>query len=398
MSGERGRAPDRAGPRLGAVVGGARPPRAHAAALRRLRTPGAGRPARSATAAVRSTGSGSRRRGGARSRAGSSTITRSAGHRAASRGCRDLRRGARPPRRPARHPHPGCMGRRARRDRPPGRAAGGRGVRGRRSRRRRRPLDTSGESDRSRSYDGGRHEHRHPATVRSGRLRRRSTRLFPPPPEYFETAWYDPPDVIEHKQLARLQQRALAAERGARSSASAGTPRASTRARSRRLDDLWRRAVVHRRRHPQEHRGAPALGRLPGRHPGRRARASRCASTCPGGTTGQSRPTFYTYWDREVGGVLTARALYRQGIRPGDVVLNSWAYGLHNGAFSLRRGAEPLAQLRRDHDEHRQRHQQREAGPARDRVRRQRDPHDRRLPAAPRRGGARAWATTRQPT
>jgi phenylacetate-CoA ligase len=54
-----------------------------------------------------------------------------------------------------------------------------------------------------------------------------------------------------------------------------------------------------------------------------------------GGTTGKSRPTFYTQWDREVGGLLTARALYRQGIRPGDVVLNSWAYGLHNGAFAF---------------------------------------------------------------
>ena len=54
-----------------------------------------------------------------------------------------------------------------------------------------------------------------------------------------------------------------------------------------------------------------------------------------GGTTGKSRPTFYTQWDREVGAVLTARALYLQGIRPGDVVLNSWAYGTHNGAFAF---------------------------------------------------------------
>jgi len=54
-----------------------------------------------------------------------------------------------------------------------------------------------------------------------------------------------------------------------------------------------------------------------------------------GGTTGKSRPTFYTQWDREVGAVLTARALYMQGIRPGDVVLNSWAYGTHNGAFAF---------------------------------------------------------------
>jgi phenylacetate-CoA ligase len=44
---------------------------------------------------------------------------------------------------------------------------------------------------------------------------------------------------------------------------------------------------------------------------------------------------FYTLWDREVAGVFMARGLYMQGIRPGDVVINSWAYGLHNGAFSF---------------------------------------------------------------
>ena len=52
-----------------------------------------------------------------------------------------------------------------------------------------------------------------------------------------------------------------------------------------------------------------------------------------GGTTGARRPTFYTQWDREVGALLMARQLYRQGVRFGDVVLNSWAYGTHNGAF-----------------------------------------------------------------
>ncbi len=30
-----------------------------------------------------------------------------------------------------------------------------------------------------------------------------------------------------------------------------------------------------------------------------------------------------------------ARALYMQGIRPGDVVLNAWAYSTHNGAFAF---------------------------------------------------------------
>ena len=51
------------------------------------------------------------------------------------------------------------------------------------------------------------------------------------------------------------------------------------------------------------------------------------------GTTGASRPTVYTQWDRDVGALLTARALYMQGIRPGDVVMNSWLYGTHNGAW-----------------------------------------------------------------
>jgi phenylacetate-CoA ligase len=54
-----------------------------------------------------------------------------------------------------------------------------------------------------------------------------------------------------------------------------------------------------------------------------------------GGTTGTSRPTLYTAWDREAGAILTARALYQQGIRPGDTVVNAWAYSTHNGAFSM---------------------------------------------------------------
>src|ERR687888_1608271 len=36
-------------------------------------------------------------------------------------------------------------------------------------------------------------------------------RMFPPPPEYFETAWLDPPEVIAALQLGRLKERALAA-------------------------------------------------------------------------------------------------------------------------------------------------------------------------------------------
>lgn len=37
------------------------------------------------------------------------------------------------------------------------------------------------------------------------------TRLYPPPPEYFETAYTETPELIEAKQLVRLQDRALRA-------------------------------------------------------------------------------------------------------------------------------------------------------------------------------------------
>src|SRR5215471_12170877 len=158
-------------------------------------------------------------------------------------------------------------------------------------------------------------------------------RLFPPPPEYFETAWYDPPDVIEHKQLARLRQRALAAERvpffRERWEAAGFDPR-----KLRTLDDLWRApsyTVDDIRKSIEAH---PPWGDYQGVTPADALREPMRVYMS-GGTTGKSRPTFYTQWDREAGAVLTARALYMQGVRPGDVVLNSWAYGTHNGAFAF---------------------------------------------------------------
>jgi phenylacetate-CoA ligase len=156
-------------------------------------------------------------------------------------------------------------------------------------------------------------------------------RRFPPPPEYFETAWFDDPEKIQRTQLARLQARALAAGKVpffARRWAAAGFDPRSIRT----LDDLWAApsyTVDDIRRSIEDH---PPWGDYQG--------ASAANATqepirvfMSGGTTGASRPTAYTQWDREVGSILMARALYAQGIRPGDVVLNSWSYGLHNGAF-----------------------------------------------------------------
>jgi phenylacetate-CoA ligase len=158
-------------------------------------------------------------------------------------------------------------------------------------------------------------------------------RAYPPPPEYFETAWFAPPDDIEAVQLGRLRQRAAAAARVAffeRRWAAAGFDPRSIRT----LDDLWRApayTVEDIRKSIDAH---PPWGDYQGVTPADALREPMRVYMS-GGTTGKSRPTFYTQWDREVGAVLTARALYMQGIRPGDVVLNSWAYGTHNGAFAF---------------------------------------------------------------
>jgi phenylacetate-CoA ligase len=158
-------------------------------------------------------------------------------------------------------------------------------------------------------------------------------RAYPPPPEYFETAWVAPPDAIARVQLERLQARALTASKvpffAQRWEEAGFDPRSITT-----LDDLWRApsyTVDDIRRSIEAH---PPWGDYQGVTP-TDALTEPMRVFMSGGTTGKSRPTFYTQWDREVGALLTARALYVQGIRPGDVVLNSWAYGTHNGAFAF---------------------------------------------------------------
>jgi phenylacetate-CoA ligase len=158
-------------------------------------------------------------------------------------------------------------------------------------------------------------------------------RLFPPPPEYFEEAWFNPPETIDRVKLVRARHRADRAgrvpffrrlwdEHGF-------DPRDLTRIED--LDRLPTYTVDDLRRSVEEH---PPYGDYQGvsvddalREPLR--------IHLSGGTTGEPRPTLYTRWDRGVSGVLNARGMYLQGLRPGDVVVNSWAYGLHNGAFSF---------------------------------------------------------------
>jgi phenylacetate-CoA ligase len=158
-------------------------------------------------------------------------------------------------------------------------------------------------------------------------------RLYPPPPEYFESAYFDPPEAIARKQLARLRDRAQRAYavpffRRRWDAAGVGPDSITT------LEDLARfpsYSVDDIRKSIEEH---PPFGDYQGVTPDQ-ARREPMRIYMSGGTTGESRPTLYTAWDREVGAVLTARALYAFGIRPGDVVINAWAYSTHNGAFSF---------------------------------------------------------------
>lgn len=162
-------------------------------------------------------------------------------------------------------------------------------------------------------------------------------RMYPPPPEYFERAWYAEPEEIDRVKLSRMQHRADRAYRIPfirRRWDEAGVHPGDLRV----LDDLARfpsYTVDDIRQSIEDH---PPYGDYQGVTVDQ-VLGDPVRIHMSGGTTGKPRPTLYTQWDREVGGVLTARGMYLQGLRPGDVVLNSWAYGLHNGAFSF---DEPL--------------------------------------------------------
>lgn len=161
-------------------------------------------------------------------------------------------------------------------------------------------------------------------------------REYPPPPEYFEVDWFLPPDVIEHRQFQRLRE------------------------------EVWRAYGIpfHRRRwdeagfHPSQLKSLADLSRIPmydiddirdslarkppyGDYQGVSVEQILDAPQrlyWSGGTTGKPRPTLYTQWDREIAAITVARALYLHGIRPGDVVVNAWAFSTHAGAWAFDEG------------------------------------------------------------
>ncbi|MEM7142864.1 MAG: hypothetical protein AAF548_17705 [Actinomycetota bacterium] len=159
------------------------------------------------------------------------------------------------------------------------------------------------------------------------------TEALPPPPEYLTSAYLDDPETIEAKQLARVRARAREAYEVpffTRRWDAAGVRPDDLRS----LDDLHLFApytVDDIRRSIEDH---PPYGDYQGVTVDR-ALDDPMRVYMSGGTTGASRPTLYTSWDREAGAILMARALYMQGIRPGDVVINAWAYSTHNGAHAM---------------------------------------------------------------
>ncbi len=158
-------------------------------------------------------------------------------------------------------------------------------------------------------------------------------RRFPPPPEYFEGAWLAPPEEIDRVKLSRVRDRADRA-RGVPFFRRLWQESDFDPADLHRVEDLDRMptyTVDDLRRSVEDH---PPYGDYQG------VSADDVLDQplrlhMSGGTTGEPRPTLYTQWDRGVSGVLNARGMYLQGLRPGHVVINSWAYGLHNGAFSF---------------------------------------------------------------
>jgi phenylacetate-CoA ligase len=156
---------------------------------------------------------------------------------------------------------------------------------------------------------------------------------FPPPPEYFERDYFLEPDVIAHLQDARLREeihRASKVPFFERHWAKAGFDPQRYRSRADHAaiptydtDDIRASLEAH-----------PPYGDYQGVSV-RAARTTPMRVYTSGGTTGRPRPTLYTWWDRLVGSLTTARALYLQGLQPGDTVLNAWAYSMHNGAWAF---------------------------------------------------------------
>jgi phenylacetate-CoA ligase len=154
-------------------------------------------------------------------------------------------------------------------------------------------------------------------------------RHVPPPPDYFESLFFASPEELDRLKLTRLQHRARQAMRipfFARRWEKAAVSAEDLRS----LDDLWRFPLYDVDDIRRSVETNPPFGDYQGVSLGDINREP-LRIYMSGGTTGKSRPTLYTQWDREASAILAARTLHRQGVRPGDVVINSYQYSTFNG-------------------------------------------------------------------
>jgi len=159
-------------------------------------------------------------------------------------------------------------------------------------------------------------------------------RDYPPPPDYFRTTRVISRDELRAKQEARF---AKTIERGweipffQRHWKNAGIAPGDIRG----LDDLARippytvfdiRDSIAR---------APPFGDFMGLSPADGKRMPLVFHTS-GGTTGTPRPMLYSPQDRQVMGILGGRRFAMAGVKPGDLVMITYAAGLWNGAIAIR--------------------------------------------------------------
>ena len=156
------------------------------------------------------------------------------------------------------------------------------------------------------------------------------------PAHYYEDRYYWPPDRTRRYQNARLLREVARAS---------GVPfyrRLWERAgfdpgRFRGIDDLHQLPLYTIEDIRESIAIAPPYGDYQGAYPSPSSTSLRMYFS--GGTTGKPRPTVYTPWDRMVSSLIGSRRRYREGARPGHVVLNAWAYSTHNGAWAVDEGS-----------------------------------------------------------
>ena len=91
-------------------------------------------------------------------------------------------------------------------------------------------------------------------------------RLYPPPPEYYETAFYEDREIDRAQTAVPVDRKGVAHLLGPVPPGPLGQRRVSSESHQDHRRPVAG-AVLHDRRHPQEHRQQHALRRLSGRHP-----------------------------------------------------------------------------------------------------------------------------------